>query len=145
MGEAMEAIQLEKYISFEIGKEIYGIKINEIKEIIKMQDITVIPNSQEYVKGVINLRGIVIPIVSLRHRLGLREENATKDTRIVVVNYEDEMVGMVVDRVSRVTTFEEIQPSSEDFGNHECSFISGIGNSGEDLVSIINLNELLRQ
>lgn len=141
----MEAIQLEKYVSFAIGEELYGIKIIEIKEIIKMQEITVIPNAKAYIKGVINLRGIVIPIVSLRHRLGLPEEKDTKDTRIVVVNYEGEMVGIVVDKVSRVTTFEDIQSPPGDFDHHDSPFFSGIGISGDDLVTILNLNEILRQ
>ncbi|ONK25324.1 chemotaxis protein CheW [Bacillus sp. VT-16-64] len=141
----METIQQEKYISFAIGEELYGIKINEIKEIIKMQDTTVIPNSKEYIKGVINLRGIVIPVISLRHRFDLPEEKYTKDTRIIVVSYEGEMVGIVVDRVSRVTTFDDLQPSSGDHGNIDKSFISGIGTSGEELVAVLNLNELLGQ
>ncbi|MFS0644606.1 chemotaxis protein CheW [Siminovitchia sp. 179-K 8D1 HS] len=142
MVEAMEAIQLEKYIAFAIGEDLYGVKIIEVKEIVKMQEITVIPNTNAYIKGVINLRGIVIPIVSLRHRLGLPEEKDTKDTRIVVVNYEGEMVGIVVDKVSRVVTFEDIQSSPD---HNESPFFGGIGISGEDLVTILNLNEILRQ
>ncbi|WP_311764998.1 chemotaxis protein CheW [Paenibacillus agricola] len=79
----MEAKQ-DQYIEVGIGKEKYALRIDNIHEIIKMLDITEIPNSKSYVKGVINLRGKIVPIISLRNRFGLVEESNTKSTRIVV-------------------------------------------------------------
>ncbi len=141
MGKARQ----EQYVAIGIGTEKYAIKIHEIEEIIRMQEVTKIPHVQAHIKGVINLRGRIIPIVSLRHRFGLIEEEYTKDTRIVVVKFEDEMIGIVVDSVSQVTTFSEIQPPPETFGDVKGSFFSGIGHEDEELVSILNLDKVLQQ
>lgn len=143
----MSAVSQEQYVAIGIGTEKYAIRIHDIEEIIRMQDITKIPNVQAHIKGVINLRGRIIPIVSLRHRFGLSEEEYTKDTRIVVVKYADEMIGIVVDSVSQVTTFSDIQPPPETFGDVRGSFFSGIGHveEEEELVSILNLDKVLQQ
>ncbi len=139
----MEATQQDQYIEVGIGKERYALRIYDIHEIIKMQDITEIPNSKPYVKGVINLRGKIVPIISLRNRFGLPEESYTKSTRIVVVNHADEMVGIVVDRVNQVTTFTDIQPPPERIGSVHGSYFSGIGRTENGLVSILKLEQVL--
>lgn len=139
----MEATQLDQYIEVRIETERYALKIDEIHEIIKMQDITAIPNSKDYVKGVINLRGNIVPIISLRNRFGLAEESYTKATRIVVVNDSDEMVGIVVDQVNQVTTFADIQPPPERIDSVQGSYFSGIGRTETGLVSILKLDQVL--
>lgn len=139
----MEAAQQNQYIEVGIGKERYALRIYDIHEIIKMQDITEIPNSKSYVKGVINLRGKIVPIISLRNRFSLAEESYTKSTRIVVVNHVDEMVGIVVDRVNQVTTFTDIQPPPERIGSVQGSYFTGIGSTETGLVSVLKLDQVL--
>lgn len=134
----------EQYIEVGIGKERYAFRIHEIHEIIKMQHITEIPNSLSYLNGVINLRGHIVPIISLRKRFGSPEEAHTKATRIVVVNHADEMVGIVVDQVNQVTTFADIQPPPDRIGSVKGSFFEGIGCTETGLVSILRLEEILR-
>ncbi|WP_027415010.1 chemotaxis protein CheW [Aneurinibacillus terranovensis] len=141
----MEATQQDQYIEVGIGKERYALRIYDIHEIIKMQDITEIPNSKPYVKGVINLRGKIVPIISLRNRFGLAEESYTKSTRIVVVNHSDEMVGIVVDRVNQVTTFSDIQPPPERIGSVRGSYFTGIGRTETGLVSVLKLDQVLHE
>jgi len=135
----------EQYVSIGIDSEKYALRINEVHEIIRMQDITKIPNSEEHIKGVINLRGRIIPIISLRHRFGLPETDYTKNTRIVVVNYENEMIGMIVDIVSQVTTFGEVQPPPETLEDSHSSYFSGIGQTDRELISILQLDKVLQQ
>lgn len=139
----MEATEQNQFIEVGIGKERNALRINEIHEIIKMQDITEIPNCKPYVKGVINLRGKIVPVISLRNRFGLPEETYTKSTRIVVVNHADEMVGIVVDRVIQVTTYADIQPPPERVNNVDSSYFTGVGLTENGLVSILKLDQIL--
>jgi len=141
----METAQHEQYIEVGAGNEKYALRIYDIHEIIKLQDITEIPNSKPYVKGVINLRGKIVPIISLRNRFGLSEEPPTKSTRIIVVIQTDEMIGIVVDRVNRVTTFKDIQPPPARIGSVQGSYFTGIGSTESGLVSILKLEQVLHE
>lgn len=134
---------LQQYVEVLIDKERYAISIQEIHEIIKMQDITGLPNGPAYLKGVINLRGRIVPIVSLRILFDLEEVPYTKSTRIVVVHHEEEAVGVVVDQVNRVTTFEDIQPPPEWVGQLEGSWFVGIGLDNNGLVGLLKLDRVL--
>lgn len=139
----METTQRNQYIEVGIGKERYALGIQDIHEIIKMQDITEIPNSKSYLKGVINLRGKIVSIISLRNRFGLPEQSYTKSTRIVVVNHADDMVGIVVDQVNQVTTFADIQSPPERIGSVQGSYFTGIGSTDAGLVSVLKLDQVL--
>lgn len=133
----------EQYIQFEIGQEKYAIHISEIHEIIKMQEISEIPNVKPYVKGVINLRGKIVPVISLRELFGLEKEEYKKQTRIIVVNHKDETVGIIVDRVDKVTTFSDIQPPPERVGGMHGANFTGIGLHGDAIVGILKLDQVL--
>lgn len=135
--------QQEQYIEFGIGLENYAVKIEDVHEIIKMQTITDIPHSRRYVKGVINLRGKVVPVVALRGLFGLPDEAYTKSTRIVVVKHLEESVGIIVDRVNKVTAYPDIQPPPEQAGNLSGSYFLGIGLREQQLVGILKLDEVL--
>ncbi|SFL12228.1 purine-binding chemotaxis protein CheW [Paenibacillus sp. 1_12] len=139
----MELAKQEQYIEVGIGKEKYAVQIQDIHEIIKLQDITTIPNSKTYVKGVINLRGKIVPVISLCSRFGLMEESYTKSTRIIVINHVDEMVGMIVDRVNQVTTISDIQPPLLNAGDTESAGIIGFGQTESGLVGILKLEQVL--
>lgn len=133
----------EQYIEFGIEDERYAIRIQDIHEIIKIQDITSIPNVRDYVKGVINLRGRIVPVLSLRCLFGSEEAPYTKSSRIVVIHHQDEAVGVIVDRVNKVTTFSDIQPPPERVGGLQGSFFTGIGLAESGLVGILKLDEVL--
>lgn len=141
----MEGNAHDQYIEVGIGRERYAMGIRHIHEIIRMQDITGIPNCKAYIKGVINLRGKIVPVVSLRARFGMDEEVYTKSTRIVVVNHAQDMVGVVVDRVNQVVTFADVQPPPDRIGSVHGSYFTGIGNTDNGLVSILELHQVLQE
>jgi purine-binding chemotaxis protein CheW len=139
----MQVTAQEQYVEFGIEGEQYAIRIYDIHEIIKMQEITQIPNVKIYVKGVINLRGKIVPVLSLRRLFGMDEKPYSKTTRIVVVNHREDTVGIIVDRVSKVTTFSDIQPPPDRVGGIDGNFFVGIGLTGSGLVGILRLDEVL--
>ena len=98
----------EQMVVFEIGREVYGVDIETVHEIIRMQEITAIPRAPQFVEGVINLRGKVIPVVDLRKRFALQMSEYTKATRIVVVDIGRNTIGMIVDECRRSLGFPPI-------------------------------------
>jgi len=139
----LERTGQDQYVEFSIGQENYAILISEIHEIIRMLDITEIPNSPAYVQGVINLRGKIVPVISLRSLFALESDVITKSTRIVVVNHVEESVGIIVDKVNKVTTFSDIQPPPDRVGGIKGSYFVGIGIGATELVGILKLDEVL--
>lgn len=139
----MQAVTQEQYIEFSVENENYAIHISHIHEIIKMQTITEVPNCRHYVRGVINLRGKVVPVISLRALFSLPSIEATNQTRIIVVNHQEESVGIIVDRVNKVTRFSDIQPPPERIGELNGAFFVGIGFTDTGLVGVLELDEIL--
>ncbi|WP_150275723.1 chemotaxis protein CheW [Paenibacillus tepidiphilus] len=139
----MASPQKDQYIELAVGAEICAIPIEEIHEIIKMLSITDIPFSRSEVKGVVNLRGKVVCVLSLRHMLGMPDEPYTRESRIIVVRYREEFVGLIVDKVIKVTSYGELHPVSASLGRLREGVFQGIGQQGEQLVGILKLEELL--
>lgn len=139
----MTVVNQEQFVEIGIAGERYAFRIQDIREIIKMQQITEIPNSKPYLLGVFNLRGTVAPAVSLRKRFGLPEIPFTNSSRIVIVNDGDAMVGLIVDQVYQVTSFREIQPPPERIGGLENRYMAGIGKTGDGLVSLLKLERIM--
>ena len=138
--ESYETIQ---YIVVKFGDEQYGIDIKYIDNIVRMQRITRVPNVPAYIKGVINLRGEVVPVVSLRLKMGLCEDEITKLTRIIIIKLDNgEVIGVLVDAVKEVVTLDtrEIEKVSYDSGEDKTNFISGIGKDTGELISLFDLN-----
>ena len=137
-----EVLQL---VSFQVGPEEYAIDILGVQEIIRMVDITHVPNVPRHVEGVVNLRGKVIPIINLRTRLGLSSAEYTKDTRIVVVEVAHLILGFIVDSVEEVLRlpeeFIELPPSSTGRGGVN-DFYKGVGRVEGRLLILLDL-ELL--
>ena len=105
MAEALSAMDSKQYIIVELGNEQYGIDIQYIDNIVRMQRITRVPKAQDYFKGVINLRGEVIPVMSLRLKMDLEEASETKTTRIIILKLEQHgTIGIIVDEVREVVT-----------------------------------------
>lgn len=141
----MSVATQEQYVEFGVAQESYAIKISDVHEIIRMQAITEIPNGQHYVKGVINLRGKVVPVLSLRSLFSLPEAEPTKQARIVVVHHQEEAIGIIVDRVNKVTVFSDIQPPPERVGGLSSAYFIGIGFTDKGLVGVLKLDEVLLQ
>lgn len=132
-----------QYIVVKLGTEQYGIDIQYIDNIVRMQHITRVPMLAEYLKGVINLRGEVIPVMSLRQKMFLPEDKITKSTRIIILKLETYgMIGVIVDEVREVVTLEEEQIEKVAYNSKEekDNFISGVGKYGGGLISLLDLN-----
>lgn len=132
-----------QYIEFEVEGEHYAVPISDIHEIIKMQEITEIPNGPRYVQGVIQLRGSIIPVISLRRLFSLQKDEYTKMTRIIVVSHKEELAGFIVDKVNQVKVLTEIQPPPYKTSSASGNYFTGIGLSDDRLVGILKLDEVL--
>ena len=140
-----EDTQKDKYLTFHLGKEDYGIEIRHVTEIIGIQKITVIPEMPEYIKGVINLRGKIIPVMDVRMRFRIEPRAYDERTCVVVVNINDASVGLVVDTVSEVADIPEsnIEPATGLNRSKGNAFIQGIGKIGDDIKILLDVNKLL--
>ena len=134
----------EQYVSFVLGKE-YGIPILSVHEIIRYKTLTKIPQSAEFVDGVLNLRGQVIPVVNLRKKFGLQECEDNKSTRIIVVDVGSRITGIVVDEVSEVIQVgaDNISPPPPMGTTVDTDFISGMGKLENSLIILLDINKVL--
>lgn len=142
--EAVAHVEVSaQYIVIRLGAEHYGIDINYIDNIVRMQAITRIPKVPEYLKGVINMRGEVIPVISMRLKMGLSADEITKDTRIIVLKLEQEgSVGFMVDEVREVVTLteSEIEKITYNSNDDRMNVINAVGKHNGELISLIDLN-----
>lgn len=132
-----------QYIVIQMGNEQYGVDIRYIDNIVRMQHITRVPKVAAYLKGVINLRGEVIPVMSLRLKMGLPEDEQTKATRIIILKLEQHgTIGIIVDEVKEVITLgtDQIEKVTYDAKGEKGNFVSSVGKNGEELISILDLN-----
>ena len=130
MDELKVASETTQFIVIRLGDEQYGINIKYIDNILRMQKITRVPNVAPYLKGVINLRGEVLPVMSVRIKMGLEEDVVTKASRIIVIKMEQQgMIGVIVDEVKEVVTLEtaQIEKVAYDSKDEKDNFISGVG------------------
>ena len=140
-----EDTQEGKFLTFIIGKEDYGIEIRFVTEIIGIQEITKVPDMPSYVKGVINLRGKVIPVMDVRLRFGVEERPYDDRTCIIVININEQPVGLIVDRVLEVLDIpeSEIEPAPKMRKGRSNRFIQGMGKVGDQVKILLNANKLL--
>jgi len=146
-GSDGESSQLHKYLTFVLGSVYYGLDIQFVREIIGMQEITVVPDVPAFIRGVINLRGKVIPVMDVRRRFSMEGRPYDERTCIVVIHVEDWLVGLVVDTVSEVLDIPAaaIEPPPEAFGlgQRRDHFIAGMGKVGDDVRMLIDARRLL--
>ncbi len=145
--ETMEE-ELIQYIVVGIGSEQYGIDIRFIDNIVRMQRITRVPTAQTYFKGIINLRGVIVPVMSIRKKMGLQDDVITNKSRIIILKIEQQgLLGIVVDEVKEVVTLSEsqIDKGTCDVKSGKNSFINGIGKNGEELISLFDINAITEQ
>lgn len=139
---------IKQYIVARIGNEKYGVDIGYIDNIVRMQKITRVPKSQAYFKGIINLRGEIVPVMSIRTKMGLKDDVFTNATRIIILKIEEKgSLGIIVDEVCEVVTLtsEQIDPVGNDAKNTKDTFINGIGKNGDSLISLFEINAIIEE
>jgi purine-binding chemotaxis protein CheW len=143
--EDNEDTQEDKYLTFVIDREDFGIEIRHVTEIIGIQNITEVPDMPAYVKGVINLRGKVIPVMDVRLRFGVTERPYDDRTCIIVININEQPVGLIVDRVLEVLDIQkgEIEPPPKIRKGKSNRFVQGMGKVGDQVKILLDANRLL--
>ena len=132
-------------VSFKLGSEEYGVDIAQVQEINRMVAVTHVPRAPQFMEGVINLRGQLIPIIDLRARFGMPRAEHTKNTRIVVTEIGAKRVGMVVDSVSEVLRLpvEDIEPAPEMITGVDTEYIRGVGKIEDRLIILLDLARII--
>lgn len=137
--------ELLQLVSFKIGEEEFGVDILSVQEINRMSQITKVPNTPDFIEGVINLRGRIIPVLDLRVKLGLMKLEHNKNTRIVVVEFKEQTVGFIVDEVSEVLripkNITEAPPAM--VGGIDSEYITSIGKLEDRLLILLDLEKIL--
>lgn len=134
-----------QYLTFQLENEEYGLEILRVQEIKGYSKVTPLPNTPREVKGVMNLRGTVVPIIDLRSRFGLPEAEYTRFTVIIVVTVASKVMGLVVDAVSDVLNVggDEVVPTPDLGAGVDTSYLTGIARTGNRLVTLLNIDRLV--
>jgi purine-binding chemotaxis protein CheW len=142
-----EDTQKGKFLTFQLDKEVYGIEISFVKEIISIVPITSLPQSPAYVNGVISLRGSIIPVIDMRTRLHKQKIDYTGRTCIIILNIFETQIGFIVDGVAEVTEIKEenIVPPPDFKISTENRFLKGIGKVSEQVILVLNCEKLLTE
>ena len=140
--------ETRQYIVVNIGNEQYGIDIGFVDNIVRMQKITRVPKAQSYFKGIINLRGEIVPVMSIRKKMGLEDDVITDASRIIILKIEEKgLLGIMVDEVCEVVTLnvDEIDKSAINTNSAKDNFINGIGKNEESLISLFEINSIIEE
>jgi purine-binding chemotaxis protein CheW len=134
-------------VGFRIGDETYGVRIASVREIVRVPEITTVPNAPEMIEGVINLRGRIIPVMDLRKRFGSSPVTPDKKNRILVVELENKLLGLIVSSASEVLKIppSEIESPGSVFAEGESSYVTGVGKLKGRLIILLDIGRLLRQ
>ena len=134
-------------MGFRIGKETFGVQISLVHEIVRVPEITAVPDAPEYIEGVINLRGKIVSIVDLRKRFGEREIKGHKKNRILVVEVDGKMVGLIVDAASEVLKLppQDVEVPPNVFQEGELNYVTGVGKLHDRLIILVDLNKVLQK
>lgn len=145
--EANEETLRNRYLTYQVGNEMFGIQIRYVIEIVGLQQITEMPEMPEYIRGIMNLRGKIIPVMDIRLRFGMPWREYDDRTCIIVINMDDVSVGLVIDSVSDVLTISdnEIMNKPEMSTKSECDYISRIGRKDNQVILLIDCEALLKK
>lgn len=146
MEENILVNETKQYIVIRLGNEQFGIDIKYIDNIVRMQRITRVPMAQDYFKGVINLRGEVIPVMSLRVRFELEDDEIDSKTRIIIIKMDSQSkVGVLVDQVKEVVTIEADAIEKVGNGGSDTSgqYLDGVGKNGDELITLLNIANVI--
>lgn len=145
MEAAVETMQ--QYIVFKLNEQLYGISIQNVQIIEKMKPIMRVPKVAACIKGVMNLRGEIIPVVGLREQFKMDAKDYTDKTRIIIVQLEDAMVGLIVDEVKEVIEIEndKVEAVQNIQGKMKTSHILGVGKVDENIITLLNLTNIIEE
>lgn len=146
MKEESKVVDRQQYVVFQIDREEFGVDILRTKDIHRYTKITRVPNAPPYVKGVINIRGEIIPVVDLRVRFNLEaSDEVQENTRIITVLIRDYQIGLLVDSVNEVLWLDEdaIEPPPSVYGGIDQEYLMGVGKLNERLIVLLNLERIL--
>ena len=134
-------------VGFRIGNETYGVRIGSVREIVRVPEITAVPSAPDLIEGVINLRGKIIPVMDLRKRFGQTEIQPDKKNRILVVELENKLVGLIVNAASEVLKIppSDIETPGNVFAEGESSYVTGVGKLKGRLIILLDLSKLLQR
>lgn len=137
--------ELGQYVTFSIADEVYGVEVLKVQEIIGMTQVTHVPNAPHFMKGVINLRGAVVPVVDMRLKFGMVPRDYDSFTVIIIVEVRERLIGMIVDTVSDVAgiPLNTIQDTPHFTASLDTDFIKGIGQLDNKLVIILDVDRIL--
>lgn len=139
-------VQSTQFIIVNIGNEQYGIDIKNVDNIVRMQKITRVPKAPNYFRGVINLRGEIVPVMSIRRKFEIEEDEITNTTRIVILKPDQqEAIGIIVDSVKEVLSLEadDIEKLPSDPNDEKAKYINAVGKYNDNLISILNINGVI--
>ena len=134
-------------VGFRIGSETYGVRIGAVREIVRVPEITAVPSAPDTVEGVINLRGKIIPVMDLRKRFGHTEIKPDKKNRILVVELDNKLLGLIVNSASEVLKIppSEIEAPGSVFADGESGYVTGVGKLGGRLIILLDISKLLHR
>lgn len=147
MSELQEKLSdpINQWVTFRLGDETYGINVMQVQEVLRIPDIAPVPGSPAYVIGIINLRGNVVTVIDTRHRFGLSSTVLDDSSRIVIIEAEDQIIGILVDSVAEVVELADSEiESAPNVGNEESSkYIQGVTSRDDQLLILVDLNKFL--
>lgn len=145
IGDLAGGVQADEFLTFRLGPEEYGIEILKVQEIRSWEQPTTLANAPDFIKGVINLRGTIVPIVDMRLKFNLGSAEYGQFTVVIILNFASRVVGMVVDSVSDVLMLprDQIKPSPEFSAGVDTSYINGIGTAGERMLIMMDIEKLM--
>ena len=134
-----------QWVTYKLGEETYGINVMQVQEVLRHTEIAPVPGAPEYVLGIINLRGNVVTVIDTRLRFGLPSSDISDSTRIVIIESDDQVVGILVDSVAEVVYLRSSEiDSAPNVGTEESAkFIQGVSNRDGELLILVDLNKLL--
>ena len=137
--------EAKQFIMVQLGVEQYGINIQYVQNIVRMMNITRVPKAKSYIKGVVNLRGEIIPVMSIRRKFELEDDEITNTTRIIFVKVEGNEIGLIVDEVKEVIslTNNNIDIIKDEAKDEEENFVWGVGKVGQELVTLLDVENLI--
>jgi purine-binding chemotaxis protein CheW len=132
-------------VGFQVGRETYGVPITSLHEIVRVPEITVVPDAPNYVEGVINLRGKIVSVIDLRKRFGEKKITATRRNRILVVEHNRRLSGLIVDSASEVLKISatDVEPASAVFQDEVSNCVTGLGKYKGRLIVLLDIDKLL--
>lgn len=145
MSEVLNKAKAGQYLTFQLMNEQYGVPINTVREINRVGEITPVPKTPEFVKGVMNLRGKIIPVINLRVKFGMNAQDYTRDTCIIVIDSDIGQVGMIVDSVKEVAelTDAQIEPPPVLGNDSNMSFVTGMGKLENRVIILVDVVKAL--